>query len=142
MHNMPHSIDTWLHILLHCTRPHIHALQIQRHNKAIWEIRKLFLSHPDTRSYITMNVETFNQNPLKNTIPSWLVNYTCHTPRCHYIARFKPNILYITSLPYQASPPTNPDPRYTIHFIEFTYTNDRFFEERVQQNINKYTPLL
>ena len=32
--------------------------------------------------------------------------------------------------------------RYTIQFIEFTYTNDRFSEECIHHKINKYASLL
>ena len=32
--------DTLLHVLLTCKQQHIHSLHINRHNKAVWEIRK------------------------------------------------------------------------------------------------------
>jgi hypothetical protein len=37
--------DTWLHILLYCIEPHIHNLRINRHNKAVQEIRKFLISN-------------------------------------------------------------------------------------------------
>jgi hypothetical protein len=39
-----YETDTWLHVLLTCRQQHIHSLHIKRHNKAIWEIRKLLIS--------------------------------------------------------------------------------------------------
>ena len=36
--------DTWLHLLLTCQQQHIHSLRVKRHNKTIWEIRKLLVS--------------------------------------------------------------------------------------------------
>ena len=36
--------DTWLHVLLTCRQQHIHSLHVKRHNKAVWEIKKLLLS--------------------------------------------------------------------------------------------------
>jgi hypothetical protein len=55
--------DTWKHLLLSCTQQHIHALRIQRHKKAVWEFRKLLVSSHTSRSYILMNVSTFNITP-------------------------------------------------------------------------------
>jgi hypothetical protein len=43
------EVDTWPHVLLSCPQPHPHALRIKRHNKAVWEIRKLLLSSPLSR---------------------------------------------------------------------------------------------
>ena len=40
--NSSHA-DTWLHVLLKCKQQHNHALIIQRHNKVVWELRKLIL---------------------------------------------------------------------------------------------------
>ena len=44
-----HDLDTWLHVLLTCRQQHIHSLHVKRHNKAIWEIKKLLISpkNPD-----------------------------------------------------------------------------------------------
>ena len=36
--------DTWLHVLLKCKQHHIHALRIKRHNKSVWEPRKLIVA--------------------------------------------------------------------------------------------------
>ena len=83
--------DTWLHVLLKCNQHHIHALRIKRHNKAVWELRKLILSSQKSRCYILMNAGTFNNNPQENTVPPWLLPCTCEQQRCHCNARFKPD---------------------------------------------------
>ena len=139
----PQSIDNGTHILLNCTQHHLHAFRIQRHNKVVWEIKKLLLSHSTTRSFILMNADIFNTKfPLENTVPDWLLPYSSSSQVCQCNARFKPNILYIKGLPYQTLHPIDPNPKLTVQFIEFTYTNNRFFEERIQQKIDKYTSLL
>ena len=134
-------IDIWTHVLLNCTQHHLHALRTQHHNKAVWKIKKL-LSHPTTRSFIFMNAGTFNANPLGNTARDSLLPCSYFTLPCQCNARFKPDILYIHGLPYQTLHPTDPNPQLIIQFIEFTYTNDCFFEERIKQKIDKYTPLV
>ena len=136
------SIDTWLHVILCCIQQHIHAFHVQRHNKAVWEIKKLLLSHPSTRYFTLMNAGTFNNNPLENTVPLWLLACSCNTQRCYCNEKFKPNILHIIGLTYQSQPPNAPHPNKKIQFIEFTYTNDQFSQEKIQQKIDKYTTLI
>jgi hypothetical protein len=63
------DIDTWPHVLLCCTNPHIHALRIKRHNKVVSEIRKLLVSSSHYRSFILMNTRIYDANPPKNTVP-------------------------------------------------------------------------
>src|SRR5579875_1316304 len=57
-------------------------------------------------------------------------------------ARFKPDILCIKGLPHQNDPPQNPEDNLTIQFIKFTYTNDRFSPETINNKIQKYQPLI
>jgi hypothetical protein len=98
--------DTWLHVLLTCKQQqHIHSLHVQRHNKAVWEIRKLLISSEKSRCYILMNVGTFNNTPQENTVPNWLL------PRR--------DILCVRGLTYQSDPPHRhrPQPHHTIHRI-------------------------
>ena len=128
--------------LLKCNQHHIHALRVKRHNKAVWELRQLILSSQKSRCYILMNAGTFNNNPQENTIPPWLLPCTCEPQRCHCNARFKPNILCIKGLLYQSTPPLNPENNLTIQFIEFTYCNDRFSLETINNKIQKYQPLI
>jgi hypothetical protein len=109
----------------------IHALQIKRHNKAVWELRKLIVSSPTSRCIILMNAGYFNENPPDNTVPHWLLPCICPTQRCQCNSRLRPNILCVQGASYLGNPPTSVNPSLTIQFIEFTYTNDRFPEDRV-----------
>ena len=74
--------DTWLHVLLTCKQQHIHSLHVKRHNKAVWEIRKLLISSEKSRCYTLMNAGTFNNKPQENTVPEWLLPCICGTQRC------------------------------------------------------------
>jgi hypothetical protein len=134
--------DTWLHVLLKCKQQHIHALITNRHNKAVWEIRKLLVSNKITRHYILMNAGTYNDSPPENTVPPWLLPCTCDTQRCHCNARLKPDILCVLGQPYNSPPPEVPTPITTIQFIEFTYCNDRVSSETTERKITKYQPLI
>ena len=136
-----HERDTQKNVLPSCTQHHIHALRTKRHNKEVWELRKLLVSSNKSRSFILMNAGTYNNNPQENTVPHWLLPCTCNQ-RCHCNARFKPDILCIRGLPYQSNPPLNPDNNLTIQFIEFTYCNDRFSPETIDIKTEKYQPLI
>ena len=89
-----------------------------------------------------MNTSTFNNNPLKNTVPLWLLSCSCNTQRCYCNARYKPDILYVTGFAYKSQPPNEPNPNLQIQFIEFTYLNGGFSIETIQQKMTKYIPLL
>ena len=134
--------DTWLHVLLNCRQSHIHALRIKRHNKVVWALRKLIVSSKHSRCYILMNTSTFNDKPPKNTVPPWLLPYTCSLQRCHCNARFKPDIICIKELPYQADLPNNLENNLKIKYIEFAYCNDRFSLETIIRKTEKYQPLI
>ena len=132
------SIDTWPHVLLNYPQPYLHALYIKRHNKAIWELRKLLVSSPLSHCMTIMNAGHFNSNPLENTVPTWLLPCTCLTSRCHCNSRLCPDLLCIWGLPYLSTPPDAIDASLTIQFIEFTFTNDRYPEVKIIAKINKY----
>jgi len=117
--------DTWLHILLKCKQHHIHALRIKRHNKAVWELRKLIVASKKSRCYILMNVGTYNNNAPKNIVLPWLLPCMCGQQRCHCNVIFKLDLLCVKGLPYQSPPLTKPNENLTIQFIRFTYCNDR-----------------
>ena len=134
--------DTWLHVLLNCRQRHIQALRTKRHNKAVWALRKLLVSSKHCRCYIHMNAGTFNENPPENTVPPWLLPCTCDLQRCHCNARFKPDIICVKGLSYQANSPTTPVNNLKIQFIEFTYYNDRFSSEAITRKTEKYQPLI
>ena len=134
--------DTWLRVLLKRKQQHIHALITKRHNKAVWEIRKLIVSTQISRQYTLMNEGTHNELPQDNTLPPWLLPCTCDTQRCHRNAKLKPDILCIIGHPYNHPPPETPTPDITIQFIEFTFCNNRFATETLDRKIIKYQPLI
>jgi hypothetical protein len=134
--------DTWKHVLLHCRHQHIHALRIKRHNKAIWEMRQLLVSSCISRSFILMNVGTFQDNPPDNTVPSWLLSCSCGPHCCSCNARFRPDILCVRGLPYNSGPLAQPHPNLVIQFIEFTFCNDRFSLDTIDLKNTKYQPLI
>ena len=135
-------VDTWPHVLLNCPQPHLHTLRVKRHNKAVWELRKLLISSPISRYMTIMNVGYFNSNPPENTVLAWLLPCTCSSSRCHCNSRLRPDLLSIRGLPYQSHPPDTINTSLTIQFIEFTYSNDRFLEDKITAKINKYQPCL
>jgi hypothetical protein len=89
-----------------------------------------------------MNAGTFNNNPQENTVPTWLLPCACNQNRCHCNARFKPDLLCIKGLPHLSTPPTHPTDNLTVQFIEFTYTNDIFSQDTINNKIQKYQPLI
>src|SRR5579875_981284 len=129
-------------MLLKSNQHHIHAIRIKRHNKAVWELRKLILSSQKSRCYTLMNAGIFNNNPQQNTVLPWLLPCTCGQPRCHCNARFKPDILCVKGLPHKNDLPLNPSNNLTIQFIEFTYCNDRFPQETIENKKQKYQSLI
>jgi hypothetical protein len=136
------EINTWKHVLLSCQNPHIHAFHVQRHNKAVWALRKLLISSHISRSFLLMNAGTFQDHPPENTVPAWLLSYSCGPHRCHCNARYKPDILCVRGLPFNSRPPRLPNPNLTIQFIEFTFCNDRFFPDSIALKTRKYEPLI
>jgi hypothetical protein len=89
-----------------------------------------------------MNAGIYNNLPPENTVPPWLLPCICFTSRCNCNAKYKPDILCVQGLPHLSPPPLTIDPSLTIQFIEFTYTNDRYPEDKINTKINKYQPLI
>jgi hypothetical protein len=118
--------DTWLHILLCCKEPHIHKLRINRHNKAVHEIWKLLISDTKSRCFTLVNAGKSDGQ----------------TQRCQCNAKLRPDILCIHNHPYNATPPQEPNHTLTVQFIEFTYCNDRFSPEKIQEKTEKYQELI
>ena len=87
-----------------------------------------------------MNAGTFENNPLENIVPPWLLTCTCKHQRCHYNAQFKLDILCIKGLCYKFEPPTNHNTNLIVQFIEFTYCNDKFSPKTIVAKIKKYQP--
>jgi hypothetical protein len=127
--------NTWLHLLLCYTEPHIHKLCINRHNKPVQEICKFLISNTESRCYILMNAGKTDAQPQENTVPHWLLPYTCNnqTQRCQCNAKLRPDIFYICNHPYNAEPPNQPNPALTVQFIEFTYCNDMYSLDKINE---------
>jgi hypothetical protein len=138
------QLDTWLHILLCCTKPHIHKLRINRHNKAVHEIRKFLISNTKTRCFILINAGKFDGETQENTIPNWLLPCSCtkQTQRCTCNAKLRPDILCILNHPYNAEPPKKSNQTLTVQFIEFTCCNNRYSPDKIQEKTNKYLGLI
>jgi hypothetical protein len=116
--------------------------RIKRHDKAVWEILKLLIYSPLSRCMTLMNAGYYNKNPPNNTVPSWLLPCTCLTQRCQCNARLRPDILCIHGIPYQGTPPTQVNASLTIQFIEFTYTNNRYPEDKITAKKAKHQPFI
>jgi hypothetical protein len=71
--------NTWRHILLCYVEPHIYKLYINRHNKAVQDIRIFLISNTKSQCFILMNVGKFKDRPQKNTISNWLLPCSCST---------------------------------------------------------------
>jgi hypothetical protein len=136
--------DTWLHLLLCYTEPHIYKLRINRHNKAVQEIRKFLISNTESRCYTLMNVGKTDDQPQENTVPHWLLPCTCYnqTNRCQCNAKLRLDILCIRNHPYNAEPPNQPNLALTVQFIEFTYYSDRYSPNKIDEKTIKYDRLI
>ena len=109
------ALDTWPHILSTCSNQHLKGLCVARHNKAIHQIARTLQSSRHTRYYPLINASKHNSRPQDNTIPTWLLQCSCHTTPCTCLARLRPGILCVLGAP---SPPNaNPTQRHTIHWI-------------------------
>jgi hypothetical protein len=80
----------------------------------------------------------------ENTVPNWLLPCRCNnqTQRCQCNARLRPDILCIRNHPYIAKPPQEPNHTLTVQFIEFTYYNDRYSPDKIQEKTDKYLGLI
>ena len=108
--------DTWLHLLLCCTKPHTHKLCINQYNKAIQEIRKFVISNTESRCYIVMNAGKTDAQTQENIVPHWLPPCTCNnqTQRCQCNAKLRLDILCIRNHPYNTKPPNQSNPTLTV----------------------------
>jgi hypothetical protein len=57
-------------------------------------------------------------------------------------AKLRPDILCIRNHPYNADPPQEPNHTLIVQFIEFTYCNDRYSLEKIQEKTDKYLGLI
>jgi hypothetical protein len=87
--------------------------------------------------------KTDEQNQ-ENTVPHWLLPCTCNnqTQRCQCNAKLRLDILCIRNHPYNVEPPNQPSSTLTVQFIEFTYYNDRYSPEKINEKTKKYEGLI
>jgi hypothetical protein len=125
-------------------RAHIHKLRINRHNKAVHEIHKFLISNTKSRCFTLVNAGKSDGQPQENTVPNWLLPCSCNNPtqRCTSNAKLRPDILCIHNHPYNAEPPKEPNQTLTVQFIEFTYCNDKYYSDKIQEKIEKYLGLI
>jgi hypothetical protein len=64
------------------------------------------------------------------------------TQRFQCNAKLRPDILCIRNHPYNVEPPQEPNHTLTIQFIEFTYCNDRYSLDKIQEKTDKYLGLI
>jgi hypothetical protein len=77
-------------------------------------------------------------------MPNWLLPCSCNiqSQRCQCNSKLRPDILCIYNHPYNAEPPQEPNHTLTVQFIEFTYYNDKYFPEKIQEITEKYQGLV
>lgn len=64
-------------LLLCCTNKHINAFCIKRHNKAVHTIDATSLPHPLIQHFTLIPAKTYNNRPMDNNLPCWLLSCTC-----------------------------------------------------------------
>ena len=89
-----------------------------------------------------MNVGTYQNQPPGNTIPSWLLSFSCISHPCTCLARLKPDILIVKGLQKKSLPPEKPTKNISLHFIEFTFCHDRLSIEAIIRKKEKYNSLI
>ena len=92
--------------------------------------------------YDTNECWLFNSNPPKNTVSPWSLPCICSTSRCHCNSCLRLDLLCVQGLPYQSNRPDIINTSLTIQFLEFTYTNDCYLDDKITTKLNKYQPLL
>jgi hypothetical protein len=91
-----------------------------------------------------MNAGKTDDQPQENTLPHWLLPCTYHNQinRCQCNAKLRPDILCIRNHPYNVEPPNQPNPTLTVQFIEFTYCNNRYSPDKIDEKTIKYEGLI
>jgi hypothetical protein len=91
-----------------------------------------------------MNAGKTDEQPQENTVPHWLLpcTYINQSQRCQCNVKLRPDILCIHNHPYNAEPPNQPNSMLTVQFIEFTYCNDRYSPDKINEKTTKYEGLI
>jgi hypothetical protein len=104
----------------------------------------MLISNATSRCFIRVNAGKSDGHAHENTIPNWLLPCSCNnqTQRCQCNAKLRLDILCIRNHPYNAEPPHGSNSTFTLQFIEFTYCNDRYSPDKIQEKIDKYLGLI
>jgi hypothetical protein len=91
-----------------------------------------------------MNARKIDAQIQESRVLHWLLPCTCNnqTLRCQCNAKLRLDILCIRNHPYNAEPPNQPNPILTVQFIEFTYCNDRYSLDKINEKTVKYEGLI
>lgn len=95
-----HYVTKVTHAHDHAHSPYVKTkflkgLCIARHNNAIYQLTNMFKLFTHTRYFTFANASTRDNAPQDNTIPSWLLNCTCNTPKCTCLVKLRPYIIYM-----------------------------------------------
>src|SRR5450759_2532421 len=104
----------------------------------------MIISNTTSRCFILVNADKTDGHAQENTVPNWLLPCSCNTQtqRCQCNAKLRLDILCIRNHPYNAEPPQGPISTCTVQFIEFTYCNDRYSPDKIQEKTDKYLGLI
>jgi hypothetical protein len=69
-------------------------------------------------------------------------SYNNQTQRCQCNAKLRPDILCIRNHQYNTNPPQGPNHTLIVQFIEFTYCNDKYSLDKIQEKTDKYLGLI
>ena len=72
-----------------------------------------------------------HSNHQDNTIPPWILSYTCITTRSECLAKLRPDIVYIQGAAYEQNGSLIPTLDLTNQIVEFTFMHDRFLDQAV-----------
>jgi hypothetical protein len=67
------------------------------------------------------------------TEPAYICKNQIQRYQCN--AKLRPDILCIQNHPYNVEPPQEPNHALTVQFIEFTYCNDRYSPDKIQEKL-------
>ena len=136
------DIDTWLHLLSLCNNKFLKGLRIARRNVVDHQLTNWLESNVNTRHLTLMDAGNQHGNHQDNTIPPWILCYTCITTWCECLAKLRLDIVYRQGVAYEQNGPLIYIHDLTIQIVEFTFTHDRFLDQAIQTKEDKCDPLV
>lgn len=97
LHTMPQKRQkTPGHIYyLYAKKSFLKGLIISRHNAVFHQLTNLLKSCQHTWFLTLTNANTQNNTPQENTTPPWMLQCTCYTTKCQYLAKLCLDIISI-----------------------------------------------